>query len=83
MIDYRVLFQYLDLQGNPHFEFTTVLADSVEEAGMVIQSARQNDINLTIIQVVEANDVETGFPDQSPLGVDLTPIFTDTMIHHE
>lgn len=64
LTDHRVLFQYLDPAGHSHFEFTTVLAESPETAGLVIRSAHADDISLSIIQTVESNGEPTGFTDE-------------------
>ncbi|PWC05416.1 hypothetical protein [Agromyces badenianii] len=65
MNDYRVLFQYLDPQGNSHFEFTTVLAETPDGAEQVIRSAHSGDAFFAIVQTVASNDVATGFtPDE-------------------
>lgn len=64
LIDYRVLFQYLDPSGNPHFEFTTALAEDAGAAELVIRSAHADDLELTIVQTVESNGAHTGFTDE-------------------
>lgn len=59
---YRVMFQYFNpTDPGPHFEFTTVLAPSAEAAAADLFSVRSRDRNLTIVQVVEANDFESGY----------------------
>jgi hypothetical protein len=62
MHDYRVLFQYFNPDAaGPAFAFTTVLAETPEAAAEALRSIRSTDRNLAIVQVVEANEFETGY----------------------
>lgn len=62
MQSYRVLFQYFNPDAaGPHFGFTTVLAESPADAEAALAASRERDRNFSIVQVVEANDTETGF----------------------
>jgi hypothetical protein len=63
MIDYRVLYQYLDNHGHPRFEFTTVLADDAADAEAQLRAMRGTDYGLQIVQVVESNGASTGYVD--------------------
>lgn len=70
MEDYRVLFQYLDQRGEPHFEFTTVLAESPQAAADLITGVHSDDSNFGVVQVVLSNYASTGFtPEQSEAAV--------------
>jgi predicted short-subunit dehydrogenase-like oxidoreductase (DUF2520 family) len=61
---HRVLFQYLDDQGHPRFEFTTVLADTAAEAETILAGAHADDIGFAIVQTVPANEFVTGFTEE-------------------
>lgn len=59
---WRVMFQYFNpTDPGPFFEFTTVLAPTAEAAASDLFSVRSRDRNLTIVQVVEANEFSTGY----------------------
>ena len=73
LIDYRVLYQYNnpphDGEGDvvrpsfgPTFGFTTILAVDPDSAADEITRIHSNDQSFSVVQVVEANDFETGFP---------------------
>lgn len=68
--DWRVLFQYLDVQGHPRFEFTTVLAATNAAAGDALARSHQQDIGFSVVQVTASNGTPTGFaPEQSAAAI--------------
>ena len=63
MKDFRVLMQYID-KGVPYFKFTTFLANDEDDARIMAQSVHTDDLQFSVVQVVESNGVETGFTDE-------------------
>ncbi|MCU1441145.1 MAG: hypothetical protein JWP85_2142 [Rhodoglobus sp.] len=61
MFDFRVLYQYLDNEGNPRFEFTTVLAPTAADAQRQLERMHESDFGLVVVQVVESNGASTGY----------------------
>jgi hypothetical protein len=71
MIDYRVLFQYLDQSGHDRYEFTTVLAHDAGEAESVISVMHAADYGFAIVQTVESNGAGTGYTNEDRIAAAL------------
>lgn len=61
--DFRVLFAYINAQGQDRYEFTTVLAADETEAATQLAGPHRLDYGFRVIQVVASNGEATGFTD--------------------
>jgi len=61
MKDYRVLFEYLDPDGHPHFEFTTALGPDSDHASDTVAGMHKDDVGFRVVQVEESNGRATGY----------------------